>query len=164
MSAQNKAGYAITPWCDEAGFSPALYFKRKKKGLGPREVQVNRRKIIIESPRDYLSRLRAKQLPRLVFRRQCDPCPKNAKPRRAGLAESSFPGGNIRESAPNSAPDQAEILRNPRAVREAKRLLKLEFLHECAGGIAVHAGLVQTFVEIGDPSGACYALRQLSRM
>jgi hypothetical protein len=52
-------------------------------------------------------------------------------------------------------------LRNSRAVREAKRLLKLEFLHECAGGIAVHAGLVQTFAEIGDPSGACYALRQL---
>jgi len=57
MSAQDKAGYAINAWCEEAGFSPALYFKRKRKGLGPREVQVNRRTIIIESPHDYLSRL-----------------------------------------------------------------------------------------------------------
>jgi hypothetical protein len=43
--------------------------------------------------------------------------------------------------------------RNPRAVREAKRLLKLEFLHECAGGIQIHAALVQTFAEIGDTAG-----------
>ncbi|HEV7910369.1 MAG TPA: hypothetical protein VGP28_04620 [Methylocella sp.] len=50
---------------------------------------------------------------------------------------------------------------NSRAVREAKRLLKLEFLHECAGGIAVHAALVQTFSQIGDTAGVCYAMRQL---
>jgi hypothetical protein len=48
-----------------------------------------------------------------------------------------------------------------RAVREARRQLNLEFLHECAGGIAVHAGLVQTFAEIGDTAGACYALKRL---
>jgi hypothetical protein len=52
-------------------------------------------------------------------------------------------------------------IRDPRAVREAKRLLRLEFLHECAGGIAVHASLIQTFAEIGDTAGACYALRRL---
>jgi hypothetical protein len=46
-------------------------------------------------------------------------------------------------------------------VREAKRLLQLEFLHECAGGIQVHAALVQTFAEIGDTAGACYSLRRL---
>jgi metal-dependent amidase/aminoacylase/carboxypeptidase family protein len=68
---------------------------------------------------------------------------------------------NDADSAPNSVPDQAEILRNPRAVREARRQLNLEFLHECAGGIAVHASLVQTFAEIGDPAGACYALKRL---
>jgi hypothetical protein len=51
--------------------------------------------------------------------------------------------------------------RNPRAVREAKRLLQLEFLHECAGGIQVHAALVQTFADIGDTAGACYSLRRL---
>ena len=78
----------------------------------------------------------------------------------AGLAKS-VPGGNFRESAPNSVPDQASLLRNPRAVREAKRLLKLEFLHECAGGIAVHAALVQTFAEIGDTAGTLYSLKRL---
>jgi hypothetical protein len=62
--------------------------------------------------------------------------------------------------ASDIGPNPAKF-RDGRAVREAKRLLKLEFLHQCAGGIAVHAGLVQTFAEIGDPSGACYALRQL---
>jgi len=47
-------------------------------------------------------------------------------PGMAGLAKS-VPGGNIRETAPNSAPNhQAEILRNPRAVREAN----LELLRE----------------------------------
>ena len=51
--------------------------------------------------------------------------------------------------------------RNPRAVREAKRLLQLEFLHECAGGIQVHAALVQTFAEIGDAAGTCYSLKRL---
>ena len=64
---------------------------------------------------------------------------------------------------PDSARPQnpQDKFRNPRAVREAKRLLKLEFLHECAGGIAVHAGLVQTFAEIGDTAGVCYALKRL---
>jgi hypothetical protein len=81
-------------------------------------------------------------------------------PGMAGLAKS-VPGGNTRETGPNSVPNQAEILRNPRAVREAKRLLKLEFLHECAGGIAVHAALVQTFAEIGDTAGTLYSLKRL---
>jgi hypothetical protein len=64
---------------------------------------------------------------------------------------------NASDIAQNPAPTQAK----KRGVREAKRLLKLEFLHECAGGIAVHAGLVQTFSEIGDAAGVCYAFRQL---
>jgi hypothetical protein len=81
-------------------------------------------------------------------------------PGMAGLAKS-IPGGNIRETVPNSVPNQAEILRNPRAVREAKRLLNLEFLHECASGIQVHAGLAQTFAEIGDTAGVCYAFKRL---
>jgi hypothetical protein len=67
------------------------------------------------------------------------------------------------EEFPDSTRPQnpQDKFRNPRAIREAKRLLKLEFLHECAGGIAVHAGLVQTFAEIGDRAGVCYALRRL---
>jgi hypothetical protein len=77
------------------------------------------------------------------------------------LELSSLGGVDGSESAPEIATAQAQIARDPRAVREAKRLLKLEFLHECAGGIAVHAGLVQTFAEIGDRAGVCYAFRQL---
>jgi hypothetical protein len=77
-------------------------------------------------------------------------------PGMAGLADPSFPGGNVR-----SAPNQAEILCNPRAVSAARRELKLEFLHECAGGIRIHAELAQTFAEIGDTAGVCYAFKRL---
>jgi len=82
-------------------------------------------------------------------------------PGMAGLADSSFPGGNDRESAPNSAPNQVNILRNPAAVAAARRELRLEFLHECAGGIRIHAELAQTFAEIGDTAGVCYAFKRL---
>jgi hypothetical protein len=67
---------------------------------------------------------------------------------------------NASDIAQNPAPAQDKF-RNPRAVREAKRLLKLEFLHECAGGIQIHAALVQAFAEIGDTAGVCYALKRL---
>jgi hypothetical protein len=78
-----------------------------------------------------------------------------------GAIEMSFPGGiDCHSNAPETAPAQ-DSFRNPRAVREAKRLLRLEFLHECAGGIAIHAGLAQTFAEIGDTAGVSYAFRQL---
>jgi hypothetical protein len=79
-----------------------------------------------------------------------------------GALESSFPGRNDYPSiAPKTAPTQENLLRNPAAVAAARRGLQLEFLHECAGGIAVHAALVQTFAEIGDRAGVCYAFRQL---
>jgi hypothetical protein len=67
---------------------------------------------------------------------------------------------NASDIAQNPAPAQNKF-RNPRAAREAERLLKLEFLHECAGGIQVHAALVQTFAEIGDAAGTCYSLKRL---
>jgi hypothetical protein len=47
MSLNGKAGFSIDEWL-AAGFSPALYFKRQKKGLGPRVVHVGRRTIITE--------------------------------------------------------------------------------------------------------------------
>jgi hypothetical protein len=56
---------------------------------------------------------------------------------------------------------RADILREPIAVREARRQLNLEFLHECAGGMRDHAGFVKTFAEIGDVAGICYSLRRL---
>jgi hypothetical protein len=54
----SKAGFPIPEWCAEAGFSPALYFKRKRLGLpSPREVRVGRRTIITEPAAEYLKRL-----------------------------------------------------------------------------------------------------------
>jgi len=67
---------------------------------------------------------------------------------------------NASDTATNSAP-QTEVLHNPRAVAAMRRELRLEFLHECAGGIRVHAVLIQTFAEIGDVAGTCYALKRL---
>jgi hypothetical protein len=61
----------------------------------------------------------------------------------AGLDKTSLPG------------------RNDHRVAAARRELRLEFLHECAGGIRIHAELVQTFAEIGDTAGACYSLKRL---
>ena len=77
-----------------------------------------------------------------------------------GPLELSSSAADVQLNNPIQAPAQNKFC-NPRAVREAKRRLKLEFLHECAGGIAVHAGLVQTFAEIGDTAGVCYALKRL---
>lgn len=50
-------------------------------------------------------------------------------PGMAGLADSSFPGGNVRESAPNSAPNQVNLLRNPAAVMEARLWMIREELY-----------------------------------
>ncbi len=81
---------------------------------------------------------------------------------RTGPLNASSSAADGSDTAPNSAPNQAEILRNPGgAVAAMRRELNLEFLHECAGGVQIHAGLVQTFAEIGDPAGVCYALKRL---
>jgi hypothetical protein len=64
------------------------------------------------------------------------------------------------DSAQTHIPAQEEK-RNPAAVAAMRRELNLQFLHECAGGIRIHAELVQTFAEIGDTAGVCYALRRL---
>jgi len=74
--------------------------------------------------------------------------------------ELSSSAADVQLNNPIQAPAQNKFC-NPRAVREAKRRLKLEFLHECAGGIAVHAALVQTFAEIGDTAGTLYSLKRL---
>jgi hypothetical protein len=79
---------------------------------------------------------------------------------RAGSAFSKLP---LHDGAGNSGIKPPHIKKQDSfcAVREAKCQLRLEFLHECAGGIAVHASLAQTFAEIGDTAGVCYAFRQL---
>jgi hypothetical protein len=80
----------------------------------------------------------------------------------AGLDKASLPGRNDnRDTAPQLAPLQAELLRNPAAVAPARRELRLEFLHECAGGIRIHAELAQIFAEIGDTARVSYAFKRL---
>jgi hypothetical protein len=59
-------------------------------------------------------------------------------------------------------PDQTTAqVQNPGMVAVERRELNLEFLHECCGGIRIHAELAQTFAEIGDAAGVCYALRRV---
>ncbi|MDQ6868135.1 MAG: hypothetical protein M3178_06920 [Pseudomonadota bacterium] len=57
MSANGKAGFSINEWCFDAEFSPALYYERQKKGLGPRVAHVGRRTIVTEPAPEYLKRL-----------------------------------------------------------------------------------------------------------
>jgi hypothetical protein len=82
-----------------------------------------------------------------------------APPAGSAFSEKSAGCCNSENSPPR--PNPQDKFRNPRAVREAKRLLKLEFLHEAAGSIRVHAELTQAFAEIGDAAGACYSLKCL---
>src|SRR6476646_7013213 len=81
-------------------------------------------------------------------------------PGMAGLAES-VPGGNFRETAQNSAPNQAKILRNPRAVKEARLELLREAIHESCAFIRIHAETCQLNAEAGDDTGAIYSLGRL---
>jgi hypothetical protein len=53
----DKAAYTINEWCFEARVSPALYFKEKREGRGPRVAHMGRRAIIVESPRAYYKRI-----------------------------------------------------------------------------------------------------------
>jgi hypothetical protein len=57
MSSNGKAGFSINEWCFDAGFSPALYYKRQRQGHGPRVAHVGRRTIITEPAAEYLKRL-----------------------------------------------------------------------------------------------------------
>jgi hypothetical protein len=79
----------------------------------------------------------------------------------AGLDKtSSLPGRNDGSpNAPEIAPSQAEILRNPRAVREAKLELLREAVHEAF--IRLHAETCQLNAEAGDDTGAIYSLGRL---
>jgi hypothetical protein len=51
------AVYSINEWCVAGKVSPAFYFKQKRKGQGPRIAHTGRRTIVIESPREYYSRI-----------------------------------------------------------------------------------------------------------
>jgi hypothetical protein len=48
--------YGITEWCSKAKFSPALFFKLRRAGTGPKVTRIGARTIVVESPREYYAR------------------------------------------------------------------------------------------------------------
>jgi hypothetical protein len=68
---------------------------------------------------------------------------------------------NASDTPPNFAPEQAEILHNPRAVREARLELFREAVHEGCGFIRLHAEACQTLVEACDDAGLLHSLGRL---
>ena len=55
-----RAGWAIPPWCEEAGYSRATLYNLPPE-LQPHSVKIRKRRIIIEAPSDYLARIRSLQ-------------------------------------------------------------------------------------------------------
>jgi hypothetical protein len=80
----------------------------------------------------------------------------------AGFDKTSLPGRNDEtSSAPEIATAQAQIARNPRAVKEARLELLREAIHESCGFIRLHAETCQLNAEAGDDTGAIYSLGRL---
>jgi hypothetical protein len=80
----------------------------------------------------------------------------------AGLHKTSLLGRNDDlPNAPEIVPAQAEILRNPRAVREARLELLREAIFEACGFIRLHAEACQISAEAGDNAGLIHYLGRL---
>lgn len=77
------------------------------------------------------------------------------------LELSSYGGVDLQANIPNEAPAQAEILRNPRAVKEAKLELLREAVHEACGFIQLHANVCQDLAEAGDNAGLIHSIGRL---
>jgi hypothetical protein len=54
------AGWPPTPWCKSAGISRALYYRLPPEQQ-PHSTKIRKRRIIFESPRDWLMRMAAEQ-------------------------------------------------------------------------------------------------------
>jgi hypothetical protein len=77
------------------------------------------------------------------------------------LELSSYGGVDLQANIPNKAPAQAKILRNPRAVREARLALLREAVHEACGFIRLHAEVCQDLAEASDDAGMLHSLGRL---
>ena len=53
-----QAGYAPSAWCQSASISRAKLYQLPPE-LQPHSVKLGRRRIIVESPREYLARIAA---------------------------------------------------------------------------------------------------------
>jgi hypothetical protein len=77
------------------------------------------------------------------------------------LELSGYGGVDLQANIPNQAPSQAEILRNPRAVREARLELLREAIIEACGFVQLHAETCQTVAQARDDAGLIHSLGQL---
>src|ERR1700730_16093003 len=80
----------------------------------------------------------------------------------AGLENASLPGGiDCPSNAPEIAPAQAQIERNPHAVKEARLELLREAIFEACGFIRLHAEVCQDLAQAGDDAGLIHSLARL---
>ncbi len=77
------------------------------------------------------------------------------------LESSSLGSIDLQANIPNKSPAQAEILRNPRAVKEARLELLREAVHEACGFIQLHANVCQDLAEAADNAGLIHSLGRL---
>ena len=70
-------------------------------------------------------------------------------------------GGQVALCIETPAPAQAEILRNPRAVKEARLELLREEIFEACGFIRIHAKVCQDLADAGDNAGLLHSLGRL---
>jgi hypothetical protein len=84
-------------------------------------------------------------------------------PRGGAFSEMSSAGclGNSEIKPPLQNTQQENLLRNPRAVKEARLELLREAVHEACGFIRLHAEACQSLVEAGDDAGLLHSLGRL---
>jgi hypothetical protein len=86
------------------------------------------------------------------------------RPGGAGSGDAIWSSSSLAADQPNSHPrqnTQAQNLRSPRAVREAKLELLREAMHEACGFIRLHAEACQSLAEAGDDAGLLHSLGRL---
>jgi hypothetical protein len=57
----NPAAYSVREWCFTTGIRKTMLYALWKEGTGPISVRVGRRRLVTESPTDYLHRVGERQ-------------------------------------------------------------------------------------------------------
>ena len=57
----NRAAYSVSEWCFTTGIRKTMLYALWKEGTGPISVRVGRRRLVTESPTDYLHRVGERQ-------------------------------------------------------------------------------------------------------
>jgi len=60
IAAAPRAGYKVADFCEAVGFCRATYYNLPER-LRPKSIKLGKRRIITESPPEYLARLAATQ-------------------------------------------------------------------------------------------------------